>query len=516
MLNKGRYLLIYLLAAVLLANSANAAAGDAIKKQYWTSFCDVAVEAETIASQAITSLEAAATEGLNNFKMLLKAQIYAVGNLTRPTSPEERMLWTLGAHETEKAFNYYTSAAPGQIVTAVRDAGRLQGAIGEWINLMAEGSDGTDGCLSTNDAGGNPISGRSALTADMEKCKLKWEPVHKGQVQGTLLGAKGLAGSFSTGVDHGNLVNGAKKCGINSPNTGFLLNDADKSGGGNGANVAAHTPKMAAGLLTLDNTGLMIEDLADTETKQATHPYLHYAVKAKTDAKKMYHSTIPKTLETAKTSEQLRRAARRQLLGKKDSETSEDAQLPNKIKSVFSDDDKYLAILHKNIDGMPIPKELTDDKQETTLGEINDVDLLIRLYFHYMDANKRKLQNALNELRNVNKKQEPKSAQEKEKECNETGADEDKCKELKEKDCVFNTESKKCELKKDVKEKLEKEGQENKGKEEKPTSECKDKPQKDCTGNCKWENNTCKDSSILLKKQFALSVVSAAFMALLF
>ncbi|SCU70551.1 Trypanosome variant surface glycoprotein (A-type)/Trypanosome variant surface glycoprotein C-terminal domain containing protein, putative [Trypanosoma equiperdum] len=317
---------------------------------------------------------------------------------------------------------------------------------------------------------------------------------------------------------------------------------------------------MAGGLLTIDGTGLIIEDLADTDSKKTTHPYLHFAVKAKATSKLGFSDSTPNDLAAATTAADLKRSARRQLLGKKDSETSEDAQLPSKIKSVFSDNDKYLAILRKNIDGMPIPKELTDDNQETTLGDIDEVDHLIRLYFHYADANKRKLQNALNELRNVNKKQEPKSAQEKEKECNETGADEDKCKELKEKDCVietmrtaaeaaskktksaeekqkeckaagddqtacdnlkdkdcvFDTEAKKCELKKDVKEKLEKEGQENKGKEEKPTSECKDKPQKDCTGNCKWENNTCKDSSILLKKQFALSVVSAAFMALLF
>ncbi|RHW70306.1 Trypanosome variant surface glycoprotein C-terminal domain containing protein [Trypanosoma brucei equiperdum] len=34
--------------------------------------------------------------------------------------------------------------------------------------------------------------------------------------------------------------------------------------------------------------------------------------------------------------------------------------------------------------------------------------------------------------------------------------------------------------------------------------------------NCKWENNACKDSSILVTKKFALSVVSAAFVALLF
>nr|ARB50553.1 variant surface glycoprotein [Trypanosoma brucei] len=42
------------------------------------------------------------------------------------------------------------------------------------------------------------------------------------------------------------------------------------------------------------------------------------------------------------------------------------------------------------------------------------------------------------------------------------------------------------------------------------------KTEGECKDGCKWEDNACKDSSILVNKQFALSVVSAAFVALLF
>ncbi|SCU65860.1 variant surface glycoprotein (VSG), putative [Trypanosoma equiperdum] len=52
--------------------------------------------------------------------------------------------------------------------------------------------------------------------------------------------------------------------------------------------------------------------------------------------------------------------------------------------------------------------------------------------------------------------------------------------------------------------------------EEKKEEKCTGKEQKECTGNCKWEDNKCKDSSILASKHFALSMVSAAFAALLF
>nr|APD73940.1 variant surface glycoprotein 1125.2044 [Trypanosoma brucei] len=43
-----------------------------------------------------------------------------------------------------------------------------------------------------------------------------------------------------------------------------------------------------------------------------------------------------------------------------------------------------------------------------------------------------------------------------------------------------------------------------------------DKNACDKDSSCKWEENKCKDSSIIANKQFALSVVSAAFVALLF
>nr|CAI77644.1 variant surface glycoprotein Ako 2 [Trypanosoma brucei brucei] len=51
----------------------------------------------------------------------------------------------------------------------------------------------------------------------------------------------------------------------------------------------------------------------------------------------------------------------------------------------------------------------------------------------------------------------------------------------------------------------------------KTDSKCSDKKkEEDCKDGCKWDGKECKDSSILVNKQFAFSVVSAAFMALLF
>nr|AAS66654.1 variable surface glycoprotein [Trypanosoma evansi] len=109
----------------------------------------------------------------------------------------------------------------------------------------------------------------------------------------------------------------------------------------------------------------------------------------------------------------------------------------------------------------------------------------------------------------------------KEKECNKAKDDKEKCNELKEQGCVFNETGEpntKCQFNGT---KASKNGvpvtQAQTAGTETTTDKCKGKKQKDCKSpDCKWEDETCKDSSILVNKQFALSVVSAAFVALLF
>nr|AGH60923.1 variant surface glycoprotein 346 [Trypanosoma brucei] len=113
------------------------------------------------------------------------------------------------------------------------------------------------------------------------------------------------------------------------------------------------------------------------------------------------------------------------------------------------------------------------------------------------------------------------------KQCNEAKSDESKCKQLEYKGCTFNEEAKKCELKKEVKEKLEKESQETEGKDGKTDcSKLTTQPEceavsKDGKKHCGWkkegdsdpdkDTEKCRNGSFLASKQFALTVVSAAF-----
>nr|AAX69993.1 variant surface glycoprotein (VSG), putative [Trypanosoma brucei] len=100
--------------------------------------------------------------------------------------------------------------------------------------------------------------------------------------------------------------------------------------------------------------------------------------------------------------------------------------------------------------------------------------------------------------------------------CNEAKDNQEACKKLEDKGCVFNDESKICDLKKEAKEPIEKESQEDK--DEKKEEKCakhetnKDKCEKE--NSCKWDGNKCKNFSFLVNKKFALSV-AASFVRLL-
>nr|APD72958.1 variant surface glycoprotein 1125.39 [Trypanosoma brucei] len=78
--------------------------------------------------------------------------------------------------------------------------------------------------------------------------------------------------------------------------------------------------------------------------------------------------------------------------------------------------------------------------------------------------------------------------------------------------CTYDQNENKCKPKSGTTE--TKEAEETPNAESKKCSE--KKTEGECKNGCKWEGETCKDSSFLVNRKFALSVVSAAFVALLF
>nr|APD73592.1 variant surface glycoprotein 1125.1375 [Trypanosoma brucei] len=315
----------------------DAAAGDAIKKQHWVAICELGQDAEKIPALALTNLRSAASVAEDAFTKLLRAQIYAQANLTRPSLPKEKAAWSFLGEEVAAGLAYFRSSQAAADITATRDAGRLQGAITEFIELHAEGSDGTDGCLSSDDTGGVPISGKTTFSGETTACKANWAAVEAASTKPAVIGDSGLVGKLKGGISHSNLVNGAKNCDINSGKAGFKLSD----GGSDGANVATHTPKMAGGIITLDNTGLTIPSMANVGPATEHHEFLKSIIKAaKCDQHKLMPANVDK-LANAQTEPRFKKATKTHLQNKKSSDADDEDSRQRAIKTAYGDDDWY-------------------------------------------------------------------------------------------------------------------------------------------------------------------------------
>nr|APD73040.1 variant surface glycoprotein 1125.194 [Trypanosoma brucei] len=206
----------------------------------------------------------------------------------------------------------------------------------------------------------------------------------------------------------------------------------------------------------------------------------------------------------------------------KDPSSKNTAAANTELAKLFGDDTaEKLQEAEHAISREKIPATTAGLDGEKMLGEIEDIAQLEKLQYYYDNELHKTMQSLKKQLEEAQKPKQQ-SPEQKEKECNEAGDEKTACDNLKEKGCVFNQAgeaNKKCKFNatKATKNGVSVTQPQTVGGTETTTEKCKGKPQGECKSpDCKWEGETCKDSSIIVNKQFALTVVSAAFMALLF
>nr|APD73569.1 variant surface glycoprotein 1125.1347 [Trypanosoma brucei] len=386
-------LVVQTLLLVSQVHQVQPTAGDAIKKKYWTALCEVAADADKIAAKALQSIQQPATPGAASLRNLLRALVYNLANNTEPTSPGERVIWSHFAEEASAAIDFYKGDKPAKLITAVRDAGRAKGAILDWVNTQHKISTSSHGCLSGGDSGQAPTAGSSDMATIHAKCVPNWTPVTATTEQATAIGTNGLTGQLGTQIAEADLANGAFGCNSNSGNTAVkLLRD------GTGTSVAAQSPTLVAGMFKLTGTSMAMDDLSSVADKRESHPYVYHIVQALNTASQSLATDDVSTLDKAKNSNSLKSVSRVHLLGTTTTDTSRDAEIPDKIQTAFSSPEKYTAIYSRNVDEMPLTKELTHDPNLKKLGEITDINDLMRLYFFFSDRLKSQVKDLTEQL----------------------------------------------------------------------------------------------------------------------
>nr|APD74642.1 variant surface glycoprotein 1125.4111 [Trypanosoma brucei] len=503
-------ILTSLITQLAVPELAAATAKMGLKQSVWKPLCDLSEELDTTQGHAMQQLQQAAAATAKQTIAALQAEIYAEANDATPAGQASRLMAAYYKEATHRAITTLeTTTAQAAIYTAASSS-YLKGKLDEYLNLLLqtnEGTSGNNGCMLDN-SGNNAVTKNGDNIGDV-KCRLKLsrpQPGKRPQTQLTEAGftaiLKGIGGSNSN-------QDNDKKCSLTS--------GSSTDGLGTDGNTAADV-KFLDGYITAPQTGgaeITIADLSSMAAgKAASSPAWHAAWQAAKDFVGAADPAYKNSTGDIHTKETIANLVKSVYLNKPSAGENE---VQTEITKYFGKhtDEKWQQLI-KKIHDFEITEKVAELQTKTKLGEITETTKLLSILEYYHLQNTNKFLQLTKDLEAEKAKHGKNPKREPEKVCNEIGdANEAGCN--KTPGCHFvssNNEGKKCTVNPAATKTAKEAEKQETGADGKTSSDCKDKQQKDCTGNCKWDGKECKDSSILVNKRFAL-MVSAAFAALL-
>nr|APD74595.1 variant surface glycoprotein 1125.4061 [Trypanosoma brucei] len=498
-------------AAVALLYVAVTASGsyEALEYTTWSTHCGLAATPRKVHGGILAKLESQISYRNKLEEMEAKLRIYG---LKRAGGDEQTTVELLAetaalmrvSKQNKEQTNLQTA------VTAVGFASEGAAAISSYLMTIGSLTHNTQTyCLSDSAAELCPTGCRHGKSSDYEAGN---GPDNDDIVDSGFTKIAGQTNAANTGKK--------SKCGL------FRHEANPESNGGIFITAASSKPSFGYGMLKIEaedqSTGLKLSGIKARagDEDQKFWSSCHAAVKAAQDMQAEPPLKVDQTLLAVlvgstemQTILKLEAAASQQ---KGPEEVTID--LASAKKTYFGSDNNKLEPLWTKIKGENIV-DLTNAKGTTKeLGTVTDTTELHKLLSCYYTVNKEEQKKTAEKITKLETELADQKDKSPESECNKI-SDEPKCNDEKicswhkdvkagEKNCQFNSTK--------AKEKGVTVTQTQTSGTETTTDKCKDKKKEDCKSpDCKWEDETCKDSSILVTKKFAL-MVSAAFAALFF
>lgn len=425
----------------------------------WGPVCELTSELDGQAGAALKK-EQEMLAKINDMQMAqLRAAIYLAKN---PSTPHQNALAVLTAYYAERAGSgkaYFLHALP-KAVDSIRRAAYLKGHLDEYLNLLEKSSGGNNKCLVTTDDATVATRGGDQKLAG-KNCKLSLSPLKPVDAALTYITKAGVGKlRYDDGGAGGNAVTPSKS-GVHACK---LLIAHNTAGYGDGGGVTADIDVFA---------GYMKVKATDAEPKLAAKSDLEEGGGGGAEAWKALHTAIKQeadaeaaelTNETGKLGERRHfLAAATNVLGTGAAGTGNAGRAA--VEAAFGSDSeggdrKIIELIEKEL----IVKGTANRDADESLGNIKTLKELGELLSYFQLKNSNTINELRNKLKAVEKEQGVKPEEEKEKECNSAKDNEDKCKGLKDKGCVFNpkgTEGKKCTLSEEGKQAAKEAGQGN-------------------------------------------------------
>nr|APD75404.1 variant surface glycoprotein 1125.5297 [Trypanosoma brucei] len=250
-----------LLTIIELASPAAGATTKPIKGSVWTGACSIAGDMRKIQAKAAHNIEQSSLTADFYMQRLLRAAVYIEAKQGGVYTKQDIALLTLYADKAKQALKGATDGNFRKLATAIADAARLDGRIGEFIQIMAGfGDKGTRSCLAMAASDDSYRVYSTPLNTDAPGCVDPEEDIKPTATIDTKFTAAGhshaefqsAAGAAGTG--------GSVECALT---TG--LNDNKVLDSGAGVTLTA-SPEFAGGLFKYAASDLNTVDLRNLKT----------------------------------------------------------------------------------------------------------------------------------------------------------------------------------------------------------------------------------------------------------
>nr|APD73187.1 variant surface glycoprotein 1125.391 [Trypanosoma brucei] len=437
--------LILLLCAAATNNQVKGANDKALKKNGLEHVCDISAEVRAKEHVHADDLTAAAAKLAANQAILAKVRILIA---SASTALEALQLQAISAalHITaaEEAAKF-TKATAMAAIEAIRRSNYLLGGLYEYLNIAGQATNAnTNGCFADDENAGTLYTS-DQLAAQVANCKA----TDLGHTTGWQDKSAHRPGGYKRKTDKNNpWSTNAKGCKIHG---GGNNNDPVES-----ATYGANN-HVAMGLISLSSTDAQLTDLSSLAGPEGDSKKRHAA---KTFNKLSQTAIVINTIElpdinALKNLANFDATLAAAVGASKPFSGQEKEQAMKKLYG--SKDPDSTTMFWQKLKGLKVSTDSHGVTKGTKLDEISNLPLLTELETNYTisKAIQRNSPTAADACNCPTAQQKPE-----EKLCNEATGDEGKCETLKEKGCIFDRNTKKCELNKDVKAQLEKANQE--------------------------------------------------------
>ncbi|SCU64365.1 Trypanosome variant surface glycoprotein (A-type)/Trypanosome variant surface glycoprotein C-terminal domain containing protein, putative [Trypanosoma equiperdum] len=475
------------------------AAKGGLKEKEWKAACALAADFGLIARKATGDLQAAVSVQLNWQKTYLRYQVFVEAYKQGRMSKEDTALLEFYAKQADKAALKLTENAIADKATAIRDASRAEASISEFIYNMAQLSHtNTHSCLEKSSGSNSQRPVTDDLSSEAPGCTLNTARLAASSTAAPFTD-RGYDKHFKTAVTNGDQLTAASlACELTGPKASTRLLD-----GTNGGDTIQGTLKFAAGLYYSGASQLDQRSLQDMTGLASAAPFLHAGHSAHLKTQEQQQAFQQPTTSSIKGNSDFQEIYKKIVLGQKPVKPNDPANIGELIAQSYPETADNLK---SDYGGRKVVNLQAEDPVEVPLKDVNSMADLAALLQHYKAINTAATDTEIKQLKNKTTRQEHRIT-ETDETCKAKGTG-DECKPP----CKVEGTGKdaKCKLDKEKGQKIENQAEKEGGKDGKTDDKCSDKKKEgECTGNCKWDGKECKDSSFLVHKKFALSMVSA-------